>query len=124
MLSIDVSNRSLWKLLGCQECLSFYFNGHIAGAARLLLCAYMYLHGRCKPTHTMQVREAFGNLSVREGWDKLPRYALGASSGASMVRDAFANKFGLACLTICRHPADTGACAAPMPGCTQHVSCW
>ena len=32
------------------------------------------------------MREAFGNLSAREGWEKLPRYALGASSGASMVR--------------------------------------
>ena len=35
---------------------------------------------------TGQVREAWGVLAAREGWEKLPKYALGVSSGASMVR--------------------------------------
>lgn len=33
----------------------------------------------------MQVKETFQKLAVRERWEKLPVYALGASSGASMV---------------------------------------
>ena len=35
---------------------------------------------------TGQVKEAWGALAAREGWEKLPKYALGVSSGASMVR--------------------------------------
>ena len=34
----------------------------------------------------LQVRAAWNVLAAREGWDKLPVYALGASSGAAMVR--------------------------------------
>ena len=36
---------------------------------------------------TVQVREAWAVLAAREGWEKLPKYALGVSSGASMVHD-------------------------------------
>ena len=36
---------------------------------------------------TGQVREAWAVLAAREGWEKLPKYALGVSSGASMVHD-------------------------------------
>ena len=36
---------------------------------------------------TGQVREAWAVLAARENWEKLPKYALGVSSGASMVHD-------------------------------------
>lgn len=32
-----------------------------------------------------QVKQAWAVLAAREGWEKLPKYALGVSSGASMV---------------------------------------
>jgi len=32
-----------------------------------------------------QVKEVWALLSGREGWEKLPKYALGVSSGAAMV---------------------------------------
>ncbi len=32
-----------------------------------------------------QVKEAWAVVAAREGWEKLPKYALGVSSGASMV---------------------------------------
>ena len=35
---------------------------------------------------SLQVKAAWNVLAAREGWDKLPVYALGASSGAAMVR--------------------------------------
>ena len=38
---------------------------------------------------TGQVREAWAALAAREGWEKLPKYALGVSSGASMVHPHF-----------------------------------
>ena len=33
----------------------------------------------------VQAREAWAVLATREGWEKLPRYAVGVSSGATMV---------------------------------------
>ena len=32
------------------------------------------------------MKDAWAVLAAREGWEKLPKYALGVSSGASMVR--------------------------------------
>ena len=40
----------------------------------------------CVSESGLQVKAAWGALAAREGWDKVPVYALGASSGAAMVR--------------------------------------